>query len=190
MLVQLPQYVSAAHIFREYAYFSSYSDSWLEHSRHYVEAMIERFDVGPRSSVVEIASNDGYLLQYFLARVIPALGIEPAENVARAAIAKGVPTVVDFFGRRAADELSVQGIRPNLMTANNVLAHVPDLNDFVAGFRRLLAPTGVVTIEFPHLLQLIEGNQFDTLFHEHFCYFPFMVASVKAAGPQVERDTR
>ena len=182
MLVQLPQYVSAAHIFREYAYFSSYSDSWLDHSRHYVDAMIERFDLGPRSSVVEIASNDGYLLQYFLARGIPALGIEPAENVARAAIAKGVPTVVDFFGRRAADELSVQGIRPNLMTANNVLAHVPDLNDFVAGFRRLLAPTGVVTIEFPHLLRLIEGNQFDTLYHEHFCYFSFMVASAVLAA--------
>ena len=144
--------------------------------------MIERFDLGPRSSVVEIASNDGYLLQYFVARGIPALGIEPAANVARAAIAKGVPTVVKFFGRRTAEELIAQGIRPNLMTANNVLAHVPDLNDFVTGFRRLLAPTGVVTFEFPHLLQLMDGNQFDTLYHEHFCYFSFMAARAVLAA--------
>ncbi|HEV7223983.1 MAG TPA: methyltransferase domain-containing protein, partial [Pirellulales bacterium] len=170
-LVQLPEYVSAAEIFSEYAYFSSYSDSWLDHARRYVERMIERFSLGERSQVVEIASNDGYLLQYFVARGIPALGVEPAANVARAAVAKGVPTVVKFFGRQTAEELAADGVRPDLIASNNVLAHVPDLNDFVAGIARLLTPAGVWTAEFPHLLRLMEGNQFDTLYHEHFCYF-------------------
>lgn len=182
LLVQLPQYVSAADIFSEYAYFSSYSDSWLRHAKRYVEEMIDRFHLGPQSQVVEIASNDGYLLQYFVERGVPALGVEPAANVARAAIAKGVPTVVKFFGRQTAEELIAQGTRADQLLANNVLAHVPELNDFVAGVRLLLAPRGVATLEFPHLLELMEGNQFDTLYHEHFCYFSFRAAhSVLAA---------
>ncbi|MCE9544623.1 MAG: class I SAM-dependent methyltransferase [Planctomycetia bacterium] len=176
LLVQLPEYVSAEHIFSEYAYFSSFSDSWLLHAKRYVDTMIERFQLGPQSSVVEIASNDGYLLQNFVAHGIRALGVEPAANIARWAVGKGVPTVCKFFGRQTAEELAADGVCPDLMTANNVLAHVPDLNDFVAGFRRLLAPTGVVTFEFPHLLRLMEGNQFDTLYHEHFCYFSFSAA--------------
>jgi len=181
-LVQLPEYVSAAEIFSEYAYFSSYSDSWLAHARRYVERMIERLSLDERSQVVEIASNDGYLLQYFVARGIPALGVEPAANVARAAVAKGVPTVVKFFGMQTAEELVADGVRPDLIASNNVLAHVPDLNDFVSGVARLLAPGGVWTAEFPHLLRLMEGNQFDTLYHEHFCYFSFMtVRAVLAA---------
>jgi SAM-dependent methyltransferase len=170
-LVQLPQYVSAADIFSEYAYFSSYSDSWLQHASRYVEDMIARFELDERSQVIEIASNDGYLLQYFVARSIPVLGVEPAANVARAAEAKGVPTIVKFFGLNTAKDLAVAGARPDLLVSNNVLAHVPDLNDFVAGAARLLAPQGVWTAEFPHLLRLMEGNQFDTLYHEHFCYF-------------------
>ncbi len=176
LLVQLPQYVSAADIFSEYAYFSSYSDSWLRHARRYVAEMIERFQLGTTSRVVEIASNDGYLLQYFVERQVPALGVEPAANVARAAIAKGVPTVVKFFGQQTAAELVEQGVRADHLVANNVLAHVPDLNDFVAGVRVLLAPRGVATFEFPHLLRLIEGNQFDTIYHEHFSYFSFQAA--------------
>ncbi len=173
-LVQLPQYVSASEIFGEYAYFSSYSDSWLKHARKYCEAMIERFDLGRASQIVEIASNDGYLLRNFVDRGIPALGVEPAANVAAAAVAKGVLTVVKFFGRNTADELVAEGIQADLLVANNVLAHVPELNDFVDGIRRVLAPSGVVTCEFPHLLKLIEGNQFDTIYHEHFCYFTFV----------------
>ncbi|HVX62101.1 MAG TPA: class I SAM-dependent methyltransferase [Pirellulales bacterium] len=181
-LVQLPQYVSAADIFSEYAYFSSYSDSWLRHASRYVAQMTERFGLNEQSQVVEIASNDGYLLQYFVARKIPVLGIEPAANVARAAEAKGVPTVVKFFGRQAAEELAAAGVQPDLMASNNVLAHVPDINDFVAGVARLLKPQGVWTAEFPHLLRLMEGNQFDTLYHEHFCYLSLTtVQSVLAA---------
>ncbi|HVX16177.1 MAG TPA: class I SAM-dependent methyltransferase [Pirellulales bacterium] len=176
LLVQLPQYVSAADIFSEYAYFSSYSDSWLWHARRYVGQMIERFALDASSQVVEIASNDGYLLQYFVERGVPALGIDPAANVAQAALAKGVPTLVKFFGRNTAQELVDQNVRANLLTANNVLAHVPDLNDFVAGAKLLLAPTGVATFEFPHLLRLMEENQFDTIYHEHFCYFSFRAA--------------
>jgi SAM-dependent methyltransferase len=176
LLVQLPQYVTAADIFSEYAYFSSYSDSWLRHAQRYVEEMIGRFRLDTTSQVVEIASNDGYLLQYFVQRQVPALGVEPAANVARAAISKGVQTVVRFFGQQTAAELVAQGIRADLLVANNVLAHVPDLNDFVAGVQTLLAPRGVATFEFPHLLRLIEGNQFDTIYHEHFSYFSFQVA--------------
>ncbi|HVC97069.1 MAG TPA: class I SAM-dependent methyltransferase [Pirellulales bacterium] len=182
LLVQLPEYVGAARIFSEYAYFSSYADSWLRHARDYVEAMIERFGLGPWSLVVEVASNDGYLLQNFVALGVPCLGIEPAANVARAAVAKGVPTVVKFFGRQTAEELVADGVRPDLMTANNVLAHVPDLNDFVAGFRRLLSPNGVVTFEFPQLARLIEDNEFDTLYHEHFCYFSLHTACAVLAA--------
>jgi len=182
LLVQLPEYVGAAQIFSEYAYFSSYADSWLLHARDYVEAMIDRFGLGPQSLVVEVASNDGYLLQNFVALGVPCLGVEPAANVARAAVAKAVPTVVKFFGRQTAEELAAEGVCPDLMTANNVLAHVPDLNDFVAGFRRLLAPKGVVTFEFPQLARLIADNEFDTLYHEHFCYFSLHTARAVLAA--------
>lgn len=175
LLVQLPQYVSAAEIFSEYAYFSSYSESWLRHARRYCQQMTERYGLTHRSQVIEIASNDGYLLQNFVARGIPALGIEPAANVAKAAVEKGVPTLVRFFGRGTARELLATGKRADLLVANNVLAHVPELNDFVAGVKLVLAPGGVATFEFPHLLRLMEGNQFDTIYHEHFCYFSLAV---------------
>lgn len=172
-LAQLAQYVSAAEIFSEYAYFSSYSDSWLAHARKYVEQMIARFGLGPGSQVVELASNDGYLLQYFVAAGIPALGVEPAGNVAARAIERGVPTVVEFFGRDLASRLVAQGHAADLIVANNVLAQVPDLNDFVGGARQLLKPRGVMTAEFPHLLRTLEQNQFDQIYHEHFSYFSF-----------------
>ncbi len=172
-LAQLGQYVSAADIFSEYAYFSSYSDSWLAHARNYVEKTIARFDLTRASQVVELASNDGYLLQYFVAAGIPALGVEPAGNVARRAIERGVPTVVEFFGRAVAQSLVARGQAADLVVANNVLAQVPDLNDFVAGAQVLLKPHGVMTAEFPHLLQTIEQNQFDQIYHEHFSYFSF-----------------
>jgi nucleoside-diphosphate-sugar epimerase/SAM-dependent methyltransferase len=170
-LVQLQQYVSAEDIFTEYAYFSSYSDSWVDHARRYADQMIERLDLGPRSLVVELASNDGYLLQHFVQRGVPSLGIEPAANVAAAAVERGVPTRVEFFGEQSAGQLLAEGQAADLIAANNVLAQVPDLNDFVAGIKVLLAPTGVATVEFPHLGRLIEGNQFDTIYHEHFSYF-------------------
>jgi len=170
-LVQLKEYVSAEHIFSDYAYFSSYSDSWLAHAKAYTEHMTECFGLGPKSLVVELASNDGYLLQYFVAKGIPSLGIEPAANVAKAAEEKGVPTLVKFFGVAAATELAGQDKRADLLLGNNVLAQVPDLNDFVAGMRILLSPQGVITMEFPHLLRLMEENQFDTIYHEHFSYF-------------------
>lgn len=175
LLVQLPQYVSAAEIFSEYAYFSSYSESWLRHARRYCQRMTERFGLTQRSQVIEIASNDGYLLQNFVAGGIPAQGIEPAANVARAAVEKGVPTLVRFFGRDTARELLTMGKQADLLVANNVLAHVPELNDFVAGVKLVLAPGGVATFEFPHLLRLMKGNQFDTIYHEHFCYFSLAV---------------
>jgi len=175
-LVQLPEMVAPAAIFSEYAYFSSFSDSWVEHARRYCEAICERLQLGRQSRVMEIASNDGYLLQHFVAKGIPALGIEPAENIARAAIDKGIPTVVKFFGRAAAAELAAEHGRPQLLIGNNVLAHVPDLNDFVAGLKALLAPRGVITMEFPHLRRLMRENQFDTIYHEHFSYFSFCTA--------------
>ena len=175
-LVQLQQFQSPEQIFGDYAYFSSYSDSWLAHARSYVAQMTQRFGLGPASQVVEIASNDGYLLQYFRSGGIPVLGIEPAANVATAAAAKGIPTVVKFFGTRTAAELSAAGQRADLLIGNNVLAHVPDLNDFVAGLGLLLKPSGVVTMEFPHLLRLMEETQFDTIYHEHFSYFSFTTA--------------
>jgi len=181
-LVQLNEYVTPDNIFSDYAYFSSYSDSWLRHAEKYVAQMIDRFQLGCDNRVVEIASNDGYLLQYFVARGVPALGIDPAANVVRAAAEKGVRTLVAFFGADTARRVVVDEGRADLVVANNVLAHVPDLNDFVAGIRLLLAPGGVVTFEFPHLLQLIDGNQFDTIYHEHFCYFSFTtVVQVLAA---------
>ena len=175
-LVQLEEFESPEHIFGDYAYFSSYSASWLEHARAYCAQMSDRLGLDADSQVVEIASNDGYLLQYFVAQRVPVLGIEPARNVAEAAVARGVPTVTEFFGVKLAERLAAEGRRADLLLGNNVLAHVPDLNDFVAGLGILLKPGGVVTMEFPHLLRLIEGNQFDTIYHEHFSYFSFLTA--------------
>jgi hypothetical protein len=171
LLVQLPEYVSAHEIFTDYAYFSSYSTSWVEHARRYCVSMKERFNLGPQSLAVELASNDGYLLQHFLPLGVPVLGIEPAGNVAREAVAKGVPTLVEFFGVALAKRLVAEGRRADLITGNNVLAQVPDLNDFVAGMALLLKPQGVITLEFPHIERLIVENQFDTIYHEHFSYF-------------------
>jgi SAM-dependent methyltransferase len=175
LLVQLREYVRAEAIYSEYAYFSSYSDSWLDHARRYVEMAIDRFRLGPEKLVVEVASNDGYLLQYFLARGIHVLGIEPAANVARVAEQKGIRTLVKFFGREIATELAAGGTKADLLVGNNVLAHVPDLKSFVAGLKRLLAPGGTITMEFPHLMRLVEGNQFDTIYHEHFSYLSLLV---------------
>jgi SAM-dependent methyltransferase len=176
LLVQLPEYVEPRDIFREYAYFSSYSSSWVEHARRYTGLIIERLRLAPDSLVVELASNDGYLLQHFVERGIRVLGVEPARNVAAAAAAKDVPTLTEFFGCELAQQLVRQGQRPDLVIANNVLAQVPDLNDFVAGIRILLAPGGVATLEFPHLARLVEGNQFDTIYHEHYSYFSLLTA--------------
>jgi len=170
-LAQLGDYVAPEEIFTDYAYFSSYSDSWLDHSKRYTLAMKDRLDLGPGSFVVEVASNDGYLLQYFVEQGISVLGIEPAANVARVAEQKGVPTLVRFFGRELASELVAQGKQADLVLGNNVLAQVPDVNDFVAGLAMVLKPEGVLTLEFPHLSRLIDGNQFDTIYHEHFSYF-------------------
>ena len=172
-LVQLEQYVAPGDIFSDYAYFSSYSDSWVEHARRYSEAMIQRFGLGKQSKVMEIASNDGYLLQHFVRAGVPCLGIEPAANVAEVARGKGIPTVVHFFGRQTAERIAAEHGRPDLLLGNNVLAHVPDINDFVSGMKYLLAERGVITMEFPHLLQLMEQNQFDTIYHEHFSYLSF-----------------
>jgi len=172
-LVQLGQFVSPDAIFSEYAYFSSYSDSWVDHARRYADMMITRFSLNGASKVVEIASNDGYLLQHFVRCGIPVLGIEPAANVARVAIEKGVPSLVRFFGTATARDVAAEQGGADVLLGNNVLAHVPDLNDFVAGMKIMLKPRGVVTMEFPHLLRLIEGNQFDTIYHEHFSYFSF-----------------
>ena len=170
-LVQLEEFESRENIFTDYPYFSSYSDSWLKHAEDYCNKMIERFHLDAQSFAVEVASNDGYLLQYFAKRQVPVLGVEPAGNVARAAEQKGVPTLVRFFGAEVATELVAAGKAADLVTGNNVLAQVPDLNDFVEGLRILLKPHGVVTLEFPHLLKLIEHNEFDTIYHEHFSYF-------------------
>jgi SAM-dependent methyltransferase len=175
-LVQLDDYVGAEHIFTEYAYFSSFATSWLKHAQDYVAMISDRLALGPKSLVVELASNDGYLLQYFVKKGIPALGIEPAANVAKAAAEKGVETLVKFFGRELGAALAAEGRQADLVLGNNVLAQVPDLNSFVAGIRALLKPTGTVTIEFPHLQRLVEGNQFDTIYHEHFCYFSLISA--------------
>jgi SAM-dependent methyltransferase len=174
LLVQLEQYVTAEHIFTEYAYFSAFSTSWLQHAKDYVAMITERLGLGPTSQVIELASNDGYLLQYFVERGIPALGIEPAANFAEAARKRGVETLVKFFGRELGAELAQDGKRADLVLGNNVLAQVPDLNSFVAGIAHLLKPTGTATLEFPHLQRLIEGNQFDTIYHEHFGYFSLL----------------
>ncbi|QJD85219.1 class I SAM-dependent methyltransferase [Cohnella herbarum] len=170
-LVQVEDFESPEHIFSDYAYFSSYSDSWLEHCRVYVERMTKRFSLSGNHQIVEIASNDGYLLQYFKEKNIPVLGIEPAANVAEIATQKGISTVVDFFGSQLAQSLREQGKQADLLLGNNVLAHVPDLNDFVAGMKLLLSDQGIITMEFPHLMRLLESNQFDTIYHEHFSYF-------------------
>jgi hypothetical protein len=175
-LVQLQEYVSPETIFSEYAYFSSYSDSWLAHARTYTEKMIHCLGLNSRSDVIELASNDGYLLQYFVAAGIPCLGIEPAANVADAATKKGVHTLVEFFGRETAARLAAEGKQADLLLGNNVLAQVPDLNSFVAGMKILLKPQGVITMEFPHLLRLMEECQFDTIYHEHFSYFSLHAA--------------
>jgi len=175
-LFQVPASASAREIFSDYVYFSSYAESWLAHARRYVDAVAERFHLGPQSLVVEIASNDGYLLQYVTARGIPAFGIEPAGNVAQAAQRKGVETLVDFFTLDLAKRLARQGKRADLIIGNNVLAHVPPLNDFVAGLQHLLKPDGVITMEFPHLVHLIEQLQFDTIYHEHYSYYSLIVA--------------
>lgn len=173
-LVQLQEYVSPEDIFSEYAYFSSYADSWLKHVKAYTDLMVEQFGISPKSQVVEIASNDGYLLQYFVEKGVPVFGIEPAANVAKVAMQKGIPTVVKFFGRATARELAAAGKRADLLLGNNVLAHVPDLNDFVGGMKILLEPSGIITMEFPHLMKLMQDNQFDTIYHEHFSYFSFL----------------
>lgn len=175
-LVQLQEYVTPEHIFSDYAYFSSYSDSWLAHAKKYTDQMVERFGIDGKSLVVELASNDGYLLQYFVEKKIPVLGIEPAANVAAVATQKGVRTLVKFFGRETARELVASGMQADLLLGNNVLAQVPDLNDFVAGMKILLKPQGILTMEFPHLQRLMEENQFDTIYHEHFSYFCFLTA--------------
>ena len=170
-LAQLEEYVAAEEIFTEYAYFSSYSDSWVEHARRYAGMVVKRFGLGPRSRVVELASNDGYLLQHFLPLGIPVLGVEPAANIAKAAVAKGIPTLVQFFDTANATKMVDEGTQADLLIGNNVLAQVPELNDFTAGMKLLLKPDGVITLEFPHILELIHQNQFDTIYHEHFSYF-------------------
>lgn len=175
-LVQLEQYVSAEDIFTEYAYFSSYAETWLQHAKCYSDLMVERFGLDDKSHVVEVASNDGYLLQYFVEKNIPVLGVEPAVNVAKVAIDKGVPTRIEFFGVDCAQRMADEGLHADLIVGNNVLAQVPDLNDFVAGMKILLKPQGVITLEFPHLMCLAEENQFDTIYHEHFSYFSFITA--------------
>lgn len=183
-LVQLEQYESAENIFSDYAYFSSFSDSWLKHSETYTNKMIGRLGLNHNSFVVEVASNDGYLLQYFVRQNVPVLGIEPAANVAKVAVQKGVPTLVRFFGVALAEELVAEGRSADLILGNNVLAQVPDLNDFVEGLKIMLKPTGVLTLEFPHLLRLIEHNEFDTIYHEHFSYFSLLTTQsiLKAHG--------
>jgi SAM-dependent methyltransferase len=171
LLVQVDAVVRREDIFEDYAYFSSYAASWVEHARRFVDEFAQRLRLDARSMVVEVASNDGYLLKHFVAKGIPCLGIEPARNVAAVAQAAGVPTEVCFLGRATAEALRGRGVAADLLVANNVLAHVPDLHDFVAGLATLLKPSGTLSTEFPHLLRLIDEVQFDTIYHEHFCYF-------------------
>lgn len=173
-LVQIDEYKRSDAIFNnEYVYFSSYSSSWLQHAKEYVALVTRRFELNQKSKVVEIASNDGYLLQYFYQNNIPVLGIEPTANTAGVAQSKGIETIVDFFGTPLAKELSEQNIKADLLLGNNVLAHVPNIVDFVEGMKMLLAPNGIITMEFPHLMQLIDNHQFDTIYHEHFSYLSF-----------------
>ncbi|MBF0180653.1 MAG: class I SAM-dependent methyltransferase [Magnetococcales bacterium] len=175
-LVQLEMFQTPDNIFTEYVYFSSYSQTWLRHMERYADMAVERFGLHKASLVVEIASNDGYLLRYMMDKGIPVLGVEPARNVAEVAMAKGIPTHMDFFGVETARHLVERGVRPDLLIGNNVLAHVPNLNDFVAGMKILLKPGGTITMEFPHLLRMVEGKQFDTIYHEHFSYFSLLTA--------------
>jgi len=177
LLVQLPAYVSGEHIFSDYAYFSSYSDSWVAHARQYAETMIGRFGLTTDSLVTEVASNDGYLLQHFLRRGIPVLGVEPAANVAEAARGLGIPTEVEFLGADTGPEIARRHGRADLVAANNVFAHVPDIRGFAAGLRALVKDTGLVTLEFPHLLRLMERRQYDTIYHEHFSYLSLLTSS-------------
>ncbi len=173
-LVQVDEYQKSDAIFNsDYAYFSSYSSSWLEHARRYTDTMIERFGYNEKSNVIEIASNDGYLLQYFKDRDIPVLGVEPTKNTAEVAISKGIETITEFFGIRLALTLVEKGVKADLLLGNNVLAHVPDIHDFVGGMKLVLDTAGVITMEFPHLMQLIDNKQFDTIYHEHFSYLSF-----------------
>lgn len=176
-LVQLPEFESPEHIFSDYAYFSSYSDSWLKHAKNYTRMMIHRFGFNKSNHIVEIASNDGYLLQYFKEQEIPVMGIEPAENIAKEALKKGIPTMVKFFGSETARELAKDDKQADLLLGNNVLAHVPNLNDFVEGLKIALKNQGIITMEFPHLARLMEANQFDTIYHEHFSYFSFITVT-------------
>jgi len=170
-LVQLKEYVSPKNFFSDYAYLSSYSKSWLNHANNYVKMVIKRFNLNKKSFVIEIASNDGYLLQYFIQKKIPVLGIEPSQNIVKIARKKGISTINDFFGEKLAKSLIDENKLADLVIANNVLAHVPNIHDFVIGIKLILKPTGVATIEVPHLLKLIEQNEFDTIYHEHFSYF-------------------
>ena len=176
-LVQLEEFESPENIFSDYLYFSSYSDSWLKHCEKYTATVSERFGLGAQSFVVEVASNDGYLLQYFVKKGVPVLGIEPAANVAKVAVEKGVPSLARFFGTQLALELAGRGKTADLIIGNNVLAQVPDINDFVEGLKLLLKPHGVLTLEFPHLTRLIEHNEFDTIYHEHFSYFSLLATN-------------
>lgn len=185
-LVQLEQYESPKDIFTEYAYFSSFSDSWLSHAQQYANRMITRMGLHSESRVIELASNDGYLLQYFVERGIPVLGVEPAQNVAMQAVEKGIPTLTEFFGTDIVPAIRSAYGSADLLIGNNVLAHVPNLNDFVAGMQRILSPQGVITMEFPHVYQLIRGNQFDTIYHEHFSYFSFLTAQKVFLDHQLE----
>jgi 2-polyprenyl-3-methyl-5-hydroxy-6-metoxy-1,4-benzoquinol methylase len=187
LLVQLPAYVSGEHIFSDYAYFSSYSDSWVAHAKRYAEAMTERLGLSTDSLVTEVASNDGYLLQHFLAAGIGVLGVEPAANVAEAARAKGIPTEVQFLGAETGRQIAAEHGRADLVAGNNVFAHVPDIRGFAAGLRALVKDDGVVTLEFPHLLRLIERRQYDTIYHEHFSYLSLLTSShaLETAGLRV-----
>jgi len=175
-LVQLEELETPENIFSNYAYFSSFSSSWLKHAKDYVDIIIPRLSLDEHSLVIEIASNDGYLLQNFTGKNIPVLGIEPAQNVAKTAIKKNIPTLTKFFDSQLAKELVNEGKTADLIIGNNVFAHVPCLNDFVVGLKILLKSNGVITLEFPHLLQLIQNNQFDTIYHEHFSYFSLITA--------------
>lgn len=180
-LVQLKEYVTAEHIFSEYAYFSSYSTSWVDHAKAYCEMITSRLDLGADSLVVELASNDGYLLKHFQPLGVPVLGVEPAANIAKVAKDLGIETIVDFFGVRLADKMAAEGRMADVIVGNNVVAHVPDLNDFVAGMPRILKPEGLITLEFPHLERLMEENQFDTIYHEHFSYYSLVSMTRLAA---------
>ena len=187
LLVQLPAYVSGEEIFSDYAYFSSYSDSWVAHARRYTYAMIDRLRLTSASLVTEVASNDGYLLQHFLAEGIPVLGVEPAANVAEAARARGIRTEVQFLGADTGREIARKHGRADLVAGNNVFAHVPDIKGFAAGLRELVKDEGIVTLEFPHLLRLIERRQYDTIYHEHFSYLSLLTSSraLETAGLRV-----